>query len=41
VAYSDFENDEDYTGEVDPTLRLWALTEVYYGDYPTGVYLDS
>jgi hypothetical protein len=41
LAYSDFENDEDYTGEVDPTLRLWALTEVYYGDYPTGVFLDS
>jgi hypothetical protein len=41
AAYSDFENDEDYTGEVDPSLRLWALTEIYYGDYSTGVYLDS
>lgn len=22
-------------------LRLWALTEIYYGDYPTGTFLDS
>jgi len=22
-------------------LRLWALTEIYYGDYPTGVFIDS
>jgi hypothetical protein len=29
--------------EEDPELelRLWALTEIYYGDYPTGVFIDS
>ena len=30
------------TDEVsDEALRLWALTEVYLGDYPVGSHLDS
>ena len=36
---------EDYELETDElggeSLRLWALTEVYLGDYPVGSHLDS
>jgi len=34
---------ENLEGEDDDELelRLWALTEIYYGDYPTGTFIDS